>query len=58
MGFLVTCKNEEDPIKNEGTWVATSLNINFSNVQGQKTPLSIVGCGRNSNSFKHLCMSS
>ena len=28
---------EEDPIKNEGTSVFTTLYINFSDVQGQKT---------------------
>ena len=32
---LVTCKNEEDLIKNEGTRVFTTLYINFSDVQGQ-----------------------
>ena len=26
---LVTCKNEEDPIKNEGARVVTTLFINF-----------------------------
>ena len=30
MGFLVACKNEEDPIKNEGARVVTTLFINFS----------------------------
>ena len=29
MGLLVACKNEEDPIKNEGARVATTLIINF-----------------------------
>ena len=29
MVVLVTCKNEEDPIKNEGTRVVTELSINF-----------------------------
>ena len=38
MIVLVTCKNEEDPIKNEGTRVATRLYVNFSEVQGQITP--------------------
>ena len=27
MGFLVACKNEEDPIKNEGARVVTTLFI-------------------------------
>ena len=35
MGFLVACKNEEDPIKNEGARVVTTLFINFSDAQGQ-----------------------
>ena len=30
MVVLVTCKNEEDPTKNEGARVLTTLNINFS----------------------------
>ena len=47
MVVLVTCKNEEDPIKTEGTSVATSLYAIFSNVQGQITMLSMVGSGRN-----------
>ena len=35
MGFLVACKNEEDPIKNEGARVVTTLFINFSDAQGE-----------------------
>ena len=35
---LVTCKNEEDPIKNEGARVLTSLLFDFSDAQGQLTP--------------------
>ena len=31
---LATCKNEEDPIKNEGTSVFTTLYINFSEAEG------------------------
>ena len=38
MVILVTCKNEEDPIKNEGARVATMLYVDFSDVQGQITP--------------------
>ena len=30
MGLFVACKNEEDPIKNEGAKVVTTLLINFS----------------------------
>ena len=35
MKVLVTSTNEEDPIKIEGATVAKTLNINFSNTQGQ-----------------------
>ena len=35
MGLLVACKNEEDPIKNEGARVVTTIFINFSDAQGQ-----------------------
>ena len=31
MGVLVACKNEEDPIKNEGAREVTTLFIDFSN---------------------------
>ena len=41
MGLLVACKNEEDPIKNEGARVVTTLLINFSDAQGQLTPKSV-----------------
>ena len=34
MGVLVARKNEEDPIKNEGTRVVTILFIDFSDTQG------------------------
>ena len=40
MVILVTSKNEEDPIKTEGTGVATIQNIDFSNTKGQLTPQS------------------
>ena len=42
---LVTCKNEEDPIKNECTRVFTALYIDFSDAQGQVTLKSVVGSG-------------
>ena len=58
MVVLVTCKNEEDLIKNEGARVVTRLYINFSDAQGQITPDSVVGSGPNLNSFKLSCMSS
>ena len=57
MTILVTSKYEEDPIKIEGTRVATTQNIDFSNTQGQITPQSEVGSGRNSNSSEMLWMS-
>ena len=42
MVILVTCKNEEDPIKHEGGRVFTTLYIDFSDVQGQVTMWSLV----------------
>ena len=36
MVVLVTCKNEEDPIKNEGARVVTTLSINFKMLKGSK----------------------
>ena len=49
MGLLVACKNEEDPIKNEGARVVTTLFINFSDAQGQLTPKSVMKSCLNSN---------
>ena len=37
MSILVACKNEEDPMKNEGARVVTTLFINFSDAQGELT---------------------
>ena len=54
MDLLVTCKNEEDPIQNEGARVITTLFINFSNAQGQLTPKSVMESCRNSNSSELL----
>ena len=51
MSLLVACKNEEDPVKNEGARVVT-LFINFSDAQGQLTPKSVMESCRNSNSSK------
>ena len=34
MGFLVACKNEEDPIEDEGARVVTTLFINFLTLKG------------------------
>ena len=52
MGVLVACKNEEDPIKNEGARVVTTLFIDFSDIQGQLTPKSVIESGQNSNPSK------
>ena len=54
MGLLVPCKNEEDPIKNEGARVVTTLFIHFSETQGQLTPKSVMESCRNSNQSKLL----
>ena len=61
MDVLITCKYEEDPIKNRGTRVFTTLYtsyINFSDAQGQRTLELVVVSGRKFNSFKLSCMSS
>ena len=57
MVVLVTCKNEEDLIKNEGVRVFTTLYINFSDTQGQITLVLSVVSGLNFYSSKLLCMS-
>ena len=54
MGVLVACKNEEDPIKNEGTRVVTTLFVDFLHAQGQLTPQSVMESCRNSNQSKLL----
>ena len=51
---LVTCKNEEDPIKNEGARMLTRLLFDFSDAQGQLTPKSEVEFRGNSNLSKLL----
>ena len=48
MVFLVICKNEEDPFKNEGARVVTRLLIDFSNAQGQLTPKTVMESCQNS----------
>ena len=58
MDVLVTCKYEEDLIKNEGARVDTTLYSNFSDAQGQVTLVLVSVSGRNSNSSKLSCMSS
>ena len=52
MVFLIICKNEEDPIKNEGARVVTTLFIDFSDAQGQLNPKSVMESSQNSNSSK------
>ena len=52
MGVLVACKNEEDPINNEGARVVTTLFIDFSDAQGQLTLYSVTKYCRNSISSK------
>ena len=54
MVVLVTCKNEEDPIKNEGARVVTRLCIDFSDARGQLIPKSVMESCQNSNSSKLL----
>ena len=54
MGLLVACKNEEDPIKNEGARVVTTSFINFSEAQVQLTAKSVIESCRNSNSSELL----
>ena len=56
--MLVICKNEENPIKNEGARVFTTLYSNFSDAQGQINLELVVVSGRNLNSFKLSFMSS
>ena len=58
MDVLVTCKYEEDPIKNEGARVLTTFYSNFSDAQGQITLVLLAVSGRNLNSSKLSCMSS
>ena len=50
MGLLVACKNEDNPIKNKGARVVTTLFIDFSDTQGQLTPKSVMESCQNSNS--------
>ena len=58
MVVLVTCKNEEDPMKNNGArfFHYKSKGI-FPDAQGQLTPQSEVEPGRNSNSSEMLWLS-
>ena len=56
MVVLLTCKNEEDLIKNRGARVFTTLYINFSDAKGQITLESVAVSGRNLNSSKLSCI--
>ena len=56
MDVLITCKYEEDTIKNEGARVVTTLYINISDAQGQITLVLVVVSGRNLNTSKLSCM--
>ena len=50
MDVLITCKYEEDLIKNEGARLVTTLYRNFSDAQGQITLVLVSVSGRNLNS--------
>ena len=52
MDVLITCQYEDDPIKNRGSKVFTTLYIKFSDAQGQITLELVVVSGRNINSSK------
>ena len=55
MVVLISCKNEEDPIKNEGARVLTTLYINFSDAQGQITLVLVVVSGISTHPSLHAC---
>ena len=55
---LITCKYEEDPIKNESARLLTTLYINFSDAQRQISLVLVVVSGRNLTSSKLSGMSS
>ena len=57
MNVLITCQYEEDPIKNRGPRMFTTLYINFSDAKGQITLEFVVVSGRNLISSELLCMS-
>ena len=45
MDVLITCKYEEDPIKNEGARVVTTLYVNILDAKGHITQKSAVVSG-------------
>ena len=57
MVVIVSCQCEEDPTKNRGARVFTTLYINLSDAQGQITLELVVVSGRNLNSSKLSGMS-
>ena len=57
MVVLVTCKNEDDPIKTKDNKELTSLCVDFLDAEGQLAPQSEVESRRNSNSSKLLWLS-
>ena len=54
MYVLVTYRDEENQMKNEGARVVTTLNCYILDAQGQLTLKLVDGCGGKSNSFKIL----
>ena len=58
MDVLVTCKYEEDPIKNRDARVIITVYVNFSDAKGQITLESVAVSGRNLHSSKLSCISS
>ena len=58
MVVLLICKNKEDPIKNEGARLFTTLHIDFSDALWQITLQSVLVSSPNWNSSKLSCMSS
>ena len=54
MYVLVTYRDEENQMKNEGARVVTTLYSYILDAQGQLTLQLVDGCGRKSNSFKLL----
>ena len=62
MGVLITCKNEEDPFKNEAARVVTTdlplkVYADFYDAQGKITSQTGIGSTFNSNSSKCLWLS-
>ena len=54
MYVLVTCKGEENQMKNEGPRVVTTLYSYIFDAQGKLTLQLVDGCGEKSNQFKLL----